>query len=193
MLASGKQLTDASIATSKLADASVTTVKIADANVTTAKIVDANVTNAKLARPFNGLVLSSDFTIAGTSLADVTGMTIALAASSTYIFNFELALAQTSTQAQITVAVNYSGTVTKINYNAYFSYADTDSIIALTAQTKNTSLQEGQPRLQGNTLPIRVTGSIITNGSGTLALRAARSAATSVIVAGSCGFVQQVG
>lgn len=137
------------------------------------------------------LELSSTFTVAGTTLADVTGMSVALKAGTTYVFDFGLLITQATATGIVGVSVNYTSTITRIAQGANLSTSATAATNRANV-ANNTAMVDNAARAVGGPFPTRLFGSITTNGAGTLSLRAQRSAGVTTIIAGSSGQIRQV-
>jgi hypothetical protein len=145
----------------------------------------------RLAKDFLSAVLSSTFTVAGTTLADVTGMSWTLKAGTTYRFEFELQLSQATATGIVGLGVNYTGTLVQIAYSANIAAASA-TVAYRGTSTNNTALTDAAARAIGNSLPARVAGSITTTAAGVLSLRAQRSAGTTTILVGTSGRAYEV-
>lgn len=146
---------------------------------------------SKLQKDFLSAVLAATFTVAGTTLADVTGQTFTLKANATYRFEFELQLSQAAATGIVGLGINYTGTLVQIAYSANIAAATATTAYRGTS-SNNTALTDSAARAIGNSLPARVAGSITTTAAGTLSLRAQRSAGTTTILLGSSGCAYEV-
>lgn len=135
--------------------------------------------------------LASTQTVSTTTLADVVGLTFALQAGKTYIFNFCLLITQATATGIVGVGVNYSGTLTRINLSGVLANSATASTFRV-ATANNTAMVDNAARAIGGPFPCLVTGTLVTIGAGNLTLRAQRSAGTTTMLLGSGGFVTAV-
>lgn len=134
--------------------------------------------------------LASIQTVAGTTLADVAGLSATLKANATYYFEFDVQITQAAAIGIVGLGVNYTGTLTQIAYTA--NIAATSSTTAYRGtNTNNTALVDAAARAIAASLPARVAGTIVTTGAGVLSLRAQRSAGTTTILVGSGGLIAQ--
>jgi len=151
----------------------------------------ASIPADRLVKPPAAVELASTFTVASTTLADVTGLTFALPGAGTWSFEFELLITQATASSLVGLGINYTGTITRIVYNVWM--ASTTTVLRYGSGTSNNfAVVDATAHAAGGTLPARVAGSITVSTSGTLALRAQRSAATTTINAGSSGLLVQV-
>lgn len=132
-------------------------------------------------------VLTSDFTVATTTLADITGLNLSLNGGTTYYFEYTLIVNQATATSLNGFGVNYSGTVTRIAYAVIMGNASGAAGNFLAATANNTALVQTTAQGIGATLPVRISGVIVTSTFGDLTARAQRATATTLVKAGSSG------
>lgn len=133
--------------------------------------------------------LSSDQSTSSTSLSDVSGMSIALAAGATYRVQVRLLTTSNATTIGVKTALNYTGTGT-INgirkYNIQSNY-NNEQITAFDTSTMPTSSNGSTP------FDERFDCIVTTTTAGNLVLRSASETSTSTTVkAGSLMIVQRI-
>lgn len=162
--------------------------------------------------PVKCLSVASIVTNTGATLAKVTALDAALATNSIYVFEYYIAIqVDTALTSSVKFAVNYTGTNGACVYNLYFPSA---GVLASTGavdqesnpttgsvwsahytRVKNTTLgpQTGVDTLDADIM-YRISGLIITTGTGNLELyHASEEATTSTVRVGSGLVLTKVG
>lgn len=134
--------------------------------------------------------LAATATVAGTTLADVAGLSFVLKVG-TYAFSFDLLITQAGSNGIVGVSVNYTGTVTRVAQSAVLASTATSASFR-SNQAINTAMVDSANRATGGPFPTRLAGSITVSTPGTLTLRAQRSAGTTTILLGSSGLAIQL-
>jgi hypothetical protein len=135
------------------------------------------------------LELASTFTVATTTLADITGLTLALNRAGTFSFAFVIYVAQATAASVNGLAINYTGTVTRIN--AACNFPATTTTTSLLRQTVNNTVMAASSMAAGVTIPVFLSGTIAVSTTGTLSVRAQRATAATTVLLGSGGTVMQ--
>lgn len=140
--------------------------------------------------PATTVVTSQFDATSGTTPLDITGLTAALSASSTYIFEAVLFVTADAAGGS-KYAIAYSGTVTRIKYNIVLTDNTTDTITVASKQTASAGTDGQVGTTDGF---CRITGTIVTNGSGNLTAQFSRNAAsgTSSVLTESYFLVKKV-
>lgn len=153
---------------------------------------DLSVAQGKLVKLYQAVEIgASGVTVGGTTLADISGLSFTIPGAGTYNFEYLLLVTQSSATGIVGVSANFTSTPTRISQNAILA----NSTIAATYrsnQANNTAMVDNAARAIAGPLPTLVTGSITVAGSGTLSIRAQRSAGVTTIGAGSAGMLIQV-
>lgn len=116
-----------------------------------------------------------------TTLTNVTGLSVALAASTSYLFRAVL-FTVSNVAGGVKAAVAHSGTVTKIDYEGFATNA-----AAIGAQTRSAASAGAVAAVTAVTAAlIEISGTIVTNSSGNLTIQfaqnASNGAASSVLI-----------
>lgn len=133
--------------------------------------------------------LASTFTVATTTLADVTGLTLVLNRAGTFSFALVIYVAQATAASVNGLAINYTGTVTRLN--AACNFPATATTTSLLRQTVNNTVMAAPSMAAGVTIPVFLSGSIVVSTVGTLSVRAQRATAATTVLLGSGGTVLQ--
>jgi hypothetical protein len=149
----------------------------------------------RLAKDMLAVRLGTTFTVAATTLGDVTGLTLPLRAGSTYLFDAELLITCTG-NTTVGLSINYSGTASAVAQAVQYSYLDQNLLPneltrGLGNTALNTALADGG-RQSTTARPAQLRGSIVCTTAGNLVVRAQRSAATVTILAGSSFEVREL-
>jgi hypothetical protein len=133
------------------------------------------------------VVQGTDFTVSSTSLVDITDLVLDMNSSTTYFFDFNLLVAQSTSSSLNGFGVNYSGTVASIAYTVMMGNTGGAAGNFLGATANNTALTQTTAQTSGTTTAVRISGVIKTTTSGTLTARAKRATATTLVKANSSG------
>lgn len=136
---------------------------------------------------------TSDQAFTSTNYADVSQMSFAVAANSTYHFRFLAAYSTSDAAVGISFAINGPANQSKITYQRFFSRSATDSPIYYAStydHTANTSFAATTGLYQCIIEGLIVTG----NTAGTLALRAASETNGTAVncLSGSLGYMEKL-
>lgn len=134
--------------------------------------------------------LAAPVTVAGTTLADIAGLSLALKVG-TYNFSYELLITQATATGIVGLSANFTGTVTRVAQNAWLGNSATGASFQ-SNQLNSTALVDSAARAIGGPRPSRLAGSITVSTAGTLSLRAQRSAGVTTVLAGSSGMAVQL-
>lgn len=135
------------------------------------------------------LEASSEFTGAGTSLTDITGLTVALPRAGTYWFDFELVTSQ-SASAAIAFGINVTANFTRCAVSVF--NPTTATATAQGGQVANNTATASGTRSVTTNLPVSLIGTVTIGGAATLGCRAQRASGTLTIRAGSGGLVREL-
>lgn len=142
--------------------------------------------NGSTFAPKTGLFveMSASANVTLTTLADITGLSVSIPRAGTYRFRAALHSVQSSaTSSTFSLSVNFSGTVTRIMYGALLPNSAT-AVASLATTTNNGQLTSGA-RTVTTAFYNLIDGTLVCSTSGTLSVRAARSATNTTIGAGS--------
>lgn len=137
------------------------------------------------------VVMPANQTVAGTTLADITGLSFTLKSLQRYFFHFQVLLSQATAASTNGLGLNYSGLFIQLAASAFMLNTLTGGTYRVQT-ANNTAMLQAATQAVGVVLPITVEGTITTNAAGTLTLRAQRSAAATTVLLGSGGFLLQV-
>jgi hypothetical protein len=135
------------------------------------------------------LILSSDFTVASTSQADVTGLTFAVPRAGTYQLSFSGIFTTGGTTSTAILGANFTGTVTRITIVGVMTTTSAGNFIYIASTSNN----GGGTCTTGANLTIASWMRVILTCSttGTLSVRAGRSN-NAVLKAGSGCTIQEM-
>lgn len=145
------------------------------------QVRDSSIPQVKLVKLYDAVELTADAAITATSLADVsTDLNFSLAPG-TYAFAYDVAVSQSSA-ANVTLGINFTGTVTRIAASMFSGSGGTPAIAASASNNGALSMAS----IIG-TVMARIVGSITVSTSGTLSLRAQHASGTTNVKAGTTG------
>jgi len=145
---------------------------------------------------------------AATTAAEVTGLTTPTLAAGTYVFEYHMRFQTSNTGAGIRVAINYTGTVTTMNYRlehgttggaAATGVTDNESTTltgqtmeALNTGTNNTTLITTGTAVVNTPMYATVRGLLVCSATGTLQFKFATEANTATLLAGTSLILKRI-
>ena len=136
-----------------------------------------------------GAELSSDFTVASASAADITGLTVSLPRAGTYVAEFSGQFTTGGTSSTVILGANYTGTVTRISITGVMSTSSAGNFIYITSLSNNGN--GTCPTGANLTIAALLVVRIVVSTTGTFSIRAARSN-NAVCKAGSGFTIRQI-
>jgi hypothetical protein len=130
--------------------------------------------------------LSSAFTSSGTSQQDITGTSITVPAAGTYLFEYYLSTANSSTTGTMSFAVNATGG-TISGFQLQVQNPTTTTNLLVGTSTTNGTAATGGARTVTTAIPVMLIGSFACTSSGSVVARVTMSANTVTIAVGSWG------
>lgn len=135
--------------------------------------------------------LSSAFTSSGTAQQDITGTSITVPAAGTYVFEYYLSTANSSTTGTLSFAATATGG-TISGYSLLVTNPTNTTVFLAGTSTTNGTAATGGVRATATALPVTLTGSFVCTSSGTLVARVTMSANTCTVAVGSWGRLTRI-